>query len=44
MVVIHFLYLDKHQSFYKLTLSFEGSKQTFPKYPKQEIGVICAIY
>ena len=32
---VHFLYADKHQSFYKLALSFfDGSGQTCSKYPK----------
>ena len=32
--VVHFLHFDKRQSFYKLTLSFDGSDQACPKYPK----------
>ena len=42
--VFYFLHADKHQSFYKLALSFWWKWSVRPKYPKQKVFNTFAIY
>ena len=41
---VNFLHAGKYQSFCMLVSSFLKSGQTFPKYPKYEVGIVFVIY
>ena len=42
---VHYLHADKHSKVLQVgTIVFDGSGQTCPKYPKQEVDNIFAIY